>query len=360
VTASRRSAPDRWLRRVMDGLAARTDRHEVALPSLLQIIGSIGILQAPCQWLNDFGIKAQVAHHYKWRNCACFSNEASNAPRGEIGLPMFILMCEMFILHCETHFNSVLPESSPPNTLKLGNGFVKNPCRNGVIGVVFANIPLRMKIKFSYELLLQLHNLAANRPSRRAGFSLIEVLTVTAIVGILMGIAVPALSSLTRSTDVGRSAHEVADLLQLARSHAQANNGLVEIGFHEDKEGLSAAVITGRTGMGAFVQLSKVKKFPSVRLDSIDEDIPERPASDVQLSELAGGFPEFTINGRKFDRVIQFNSRGEARVLTNTLTRVIEIDLFPNVNGETPPALRANVAAIQVAGLSGGVTVYRP
>jgi len=95
-------------------------------------------------------------------------------------------------------------------------------------------------------------------------------------------------------------------------------------------------------------------------LDSIDEDIPERPASDVQLSELAGGFPEFTINGRKFDRVIQFNSRGEARVLTNTLTRVIEIDLFPNVNGETPPALRANVAAIQVAGLSGGVTVYRP
>jgi len=30
------------------------------------------------------------------------------------------------------------------------------------------------------------------------------------------------------------------------------------------------------------------------------------------------------------------------------------------VNGETPPALRANVAAVQVAGLSGGVTVYRP
>jgi len=217
-----------------------------------------------------------------------------------------------------------------------------------------------MKIKFSYELLLQLHNLAANRPSRRAGFSLIEVLTVTAIVGILMGIAVPALSSLTRSTDVGRTAHEVADLLQLARSHAQANNGLVEIGFHEDKEGLSAAVITGRTGTGSFVQLNKVKRFPSVRLDSISGAIPERPPSDVQLSSLSGGFPEFTINGRKFDRVIQFNSRGEARVLTNTLTRVIEIDLFPNVNGETPPALRANVAAVQVAGLSGGVTVYRP
>lgn len=190
--------------------------------------------------------------------------------------------------------------------------------------------------------------------------SLIEILTVTAIIGILMGIAVPAMSSLTRSTDVGKNAYEIAELLQMARSHAQANNMLVEVGFHEDESGLSAAVIAARSGGTSFIHLNRVKTFPSVRLDGIPATSPERPSADVQLSELSDGFPKFTVGDRDFDRVIQFNSRGEARVLTNMLTRVIEIDLLPNVGGVTPEALRKNSAAVQVAGLSGGVTVYRP
>lgn len=175
-----------------------------------------------------------------------------------------------------------------------------------------------------------------------------------------MGLAVPAMSSLTRSTDVGRNAYEIAELLQMARSHAQANNMLVEVGFHEDADGLSAAVIAARSDDSSFIQLNRVRTFPSVRLDGIPEASPMRPSADVQLSALSDGFPKFTVGDRDFDRVIQFNSRGEARVLTNMLTRVIEIDLLPNVGGITPEALRENSAAVQVAGLSGGVTVYRP
>lgn len=39
---------------------------------------------------------------------------------------------------------------------------------------------------------------------------------------------------------------------------------------------------------------------------------------------------------------------------------IVEIDFLPNVDGQTPDSLKSNAAVVQVSGLSGNVSVYRP
>jgi hypothetical protein len=175
-----------------------------------------------------------------------------------------------------------------------------------------------------------------------------------------MGLAGPSLSSLGRVKNVSSSAQEVAELVEMARSHALANNLTVEIGFNMDAEGLSAVVIADRDGQSNPTPLSRVWHFPAIRLDTVTPSAPERPTADILLSDFSGGFPKFTLNDRDFDRVIQFNGRGEARVLANAISRLIEIDLLPNIGGRTPESLKSNSAVVQVSGLSGNVAVYRP
>lgn len=170
----------------------------------------------------------------------------------------------------------------------------------------------------------------------------------------------PALSSIKRGVDVGQSAHEIAEILEMARTHAIANNRRVEVGFQADAEGLSATVIASRTGETNFVSLMKVRHFPGVRFDQDPADSPVRPEADVQFSNFTGGLSKFTFRGKDFDHVIQFNNRGEACVATNTLHRIIEINLLPNIAGATPASVKANAAVVQISSLSGGVAVYRP
>lgn len=185
-----------------------------------------------------------------------------------------------------------------------------------------------------------------------------ELLVVLAFFGLLLGISVPAVNSIGRGQDTAKSANDIAGLLDLARSHAKSANVRVEVGFSSDASGLQVAVISAREGV-TFTSVSRVHRFPRVRLADVADG--GRPAADLVLAENRAGFlPSFEFSGKTFDRVIEFNSRGEARALTNGLARCIEIGLLPNVDGMTPAAMQSNSGAVQVAGLSGGVAVYRP
>ena len=71
-----------------------------------------------------------------------------------------------------------------------------------------------------------------NRPSRsRAGFSLLELLTVIAIIVFLAGTAVPAIRSLTRTNKVSSASGQMVDELRLARRLAIGGRRTVYVLF---------------------------------------------------------------------------------------------------------------------------------
>jgi len=67
----------------------------------------------------------------------------------------------------------------------------------------------------------------------QAAFSLMELIAVIAILGILVGLSVPAINSTLRSSNLTAAGEAVADQLQFARQTALARNLPVEVRFYK-------------------------------------------------------------------------------------------------------------------------------
>ena len=71
---------------------------------------------------------------------------------------------------------------------------------------------------------------------KRRAFSLVELLTVISIITIIMGLVVPAFTSMGRAQSLSTGAATVIDHLALARQTALASNRLVEVRFYKRRE----------------------------------------------------------------------------------------------------------------------------
>lgn len=192
----------------------------------------------------------------------------------------------------------------------------------------------------------------------RRGFSLIELLVVIAVLGIMASLLVHSLS-IHRSGEITKSANDLAALLELAQAHAKANNMKVEVGLRSGNDGLGVVTIAARDGAG-FIHVGRVHRFAGVRLADIPET-PVRPSADFEFTNLpSDAISGFDFQNQNYPFVIQFSSRGTARARLDQLSKIIEIGLLPNIDGETPVALQANSGVIQISGLSGNISVYRP
>lgn len=69
--------------------------------------------------------------------------------------------------------------------------------------------------------------------STKRGFSLTELIAVMGIMGLLIAVSVPALSSLARAKGATSAAHQIKDYLDLARNYAMSNQTLVRVGIEE-------------------------------------------------------------------------------------------------------------------------------
>jgi len=172
----------------------------------------------------------------------------------------------------------------------------------------------------------------------RPGFSLVELLVVIAIMAVLLFGATLAFSSLSSSQSIARTGAEVADIFQMARTHAMAQNASVDIIIQANGPDLEIAI---QEPNGS--PLARSRTFPRVQVRQIPVDASDRPEAAVRI-DLSNGDEE------RF----RFNSRGELRRLAeNPPTRLIELGLL----AENAPA---NFAAVQIQGLTGSVTLHRP
>ncbi len=135
-----------------------------------------------------------------------------------------------------------------------------------------------------------------DRPAKsQIGFSLIELLSVMAIIAMMMALIAPAFNAIKGGNDIGRSTYEIASTLQEARTYAMANNTYVWVGFFEE-DGTKNSTTPASTGNGGRVIISVVASQDGTRYSdaNVDAATPaafgagstSNPTSLVQISRL--------------------------------------------------------------------------
>lgn len=223
--------------------------------------------------------------------------------------------------------------------------------------------------------------------SQRAAFTLIELLTVMAIVAILAGASLPAISSLSRTNNLNGSLSELAGLLAQARQYAVAQRTYVWLAMRENNDtfgepSVDVALLASKTGMqpsspwaaqgtvpsDTISLLIRPKTLKQVRLEEGGTftrqniaDLPAQPQIGPDNSP-ADGSATFTVRlpgtsrNVTFDRVIQFLPDGEARVADSPID-IIEMGVR-SMRGSV--ADQNNIAVLRINGLTGQTRVYRP
>jgi len=260
--------------------------------------------------------------------------------------------------------------------------------------------------------------------ARRKAFSLVDLLVVVSILVVIMALLVPAFSGIKGGSDLTKAAYDITGTLDQARAYAMSNSTYVFVGFAEVDATVDSsvkpqvttgespygrvavAVVASRDGtrhyadtvsqQGAdwqanygdstkpeykgahLVAISKLQHFENLHLPAslpipvsgpmarpavIPDYIIGNAACTSQTpfswplgSALADGYQY------RFDKVIQFDPQGVARIIngTNGDTLVQGMETILQQAHRNMIFTGPNVATIQINAMTGATTIYRP
>ena len=257
-----------------------------------------------------------------------------------------------------------------------------------------------------------LRSLTSAERGRSRGFTLLELLIVVGIIGLLLVLIAPAFNTIKGGTDVASAAYTIKGVLDTARTYAKTNNTYTWVGFKEVDVSQDSSVSPQLSGTGRVAMAIVASKDGTRGYDITSNPLPIPSAwtnynnganllavgklqylNNVHLAgalTTAGNMARpnvssnnyiiglapnsvtpfdwplgSALNGGQysFQKVINFDPQGVARIQystnTDTITPYTEVDL-QQTHGTTVDSNNPNVVAIQLGGVGGSVTIYRP
>lgn len=192
--------------------------------------------------------------------------------------------------------------------------------------------------------------------AKHGAFSLVEILVVAALAAILLGLVVPAMSSIVRGTKLNQAGQMAVDAITLARQEAVSRNSEVQVVFFRiDKDGLD--------GWRAF-QIWRMEdngagptRVPVGRLQVLPEPIvftDSATYSPLISNPPISGVTNLPNYGNLNYVGFRFHARGD---MGGTFDPSANFLTLQNVTEATPPV---NFYTIQVHPVTGRTTVFRP
>ena len=261
---------------------------------------------------------------------------------------------------------------------------------------------------------LQRFNVSTPQRERASAFTLLELLIVVSIIGLLLVLIAPAFTTIKGGTDVTSAAYTIKGALDTARTYAKANNTYTWVGFYEeDASGASTnpatpgigrlvmSIVASKDGTrgydvtnpsnpawtnyssGAnFVAVTKPQYLDNIHLATTLNGPSYQPPSSGNMARPWIQFDNYVIGNAPFSvtpfdwplgsalnagqysfhKVINFDPQGVARIqyLTNSdgIATYMEVGLQQTHGNSVSSS--PNVVAIQLGGVGGGISVYRP
>jgi len=195
--------------------------------------------------------------------------------------------------------------------------------------------------------------------ARARGFSLIEMLTVMAIISILTTLTGMGIGSILSGRAVDRASREISGLIEQAHAYAIAQQVPVFLGFATDSSptegGIAFCAFAQRDNAGTveFVPISRAKFFRNVEFAGAfsfadaGSSLPTAPGIK-SITEATGSFspetilPSFRVDGRAFaaSHVVRIGSAGDLRIESGKVVRTLYFPFKRQVDSLNPAPVK--------------------